>query len=165
MLEHETTVLPRRGFHARALSSLAILFAPGTRAETKSEDAAIGGAGPREDRVAIEAVLHTYLRVMDEQSEASIAQAFHPSAFLMSVTRAGELNAMTQATWWQRISRPGVGKVARTSTIRCIDVVGPAAMARVDVDRSDSTSTDFFTLLRFADGWKIVNKVVSSVIG
>ncbi len=166
MLELEPpVVVPRRGFHTRALAGLALLLAPATRAKTKAEDSAIGGAGAGEDRAAIEAVLRTYLRVMDEQSETSIARAFHPSALLMSVTRAGELNALTQAAWWQRISRPGVGKVERASTIRCIDVVGPAAMARVDVARAGSSSTDFFTLLRFADGWKIVNKVVSSVIG
>jgi len=155
----------RRSFHLGSLAGFAALLAPDARAETKIADGGIGGGGAAEDRAAIEAVLRTYLAVMDEQSEADIAKSFHPDAFLMSVKRSGELNAMTQATWWQRISRPGAGRVERTSTIRYIDVVGPAAMARVDVARSDSSSTDFFTLLRLSDGWRIVNKVVSSVIG
>jgi hypothetical protein len=147
------------------IAGLTALVASRTRAETREVGDAIGGAGPPEDRAAIEAVLRTYLRVMDEQSEASIAQSFHPAALLMSVKGSGELNAMTQSTWWQRISRPGIGRVDRTSTIRYIDVVGAAAMARVDVARDGSSSTDFFTLLRLKDGWRIVNKVVSSIIG
>ena len=161
----ETRSLPRRRFHLGMFAGLAALVTSRPRAETKVVGDVIGGTGPAEDRAAIEAVLRTYLRVMDEQSEASIAQSFHPAALLMSVKGSGELNPMTQSAWWERISRPGVGRVGRTSTIRHIDVVGAAAMARVDVARGGSSSTDFFTLLRLKEGWRIVNKVVSSVIG
>jgi hypothetical protein len=155
----------RRKFHLGVLAGLAGTATVAVRAETRVADGGFTGAGPTEDRDAIEAVLRAYLGVMDEQSEANIAKSFHPAAFLMSVKASGELNAMTQATWWQRISRPGAGRVDRTSTIRHIDVVGHAAMARIDVARGGNSTTDFFTLLRFPEGWRIVNKVVSSVIG
>ena len=155
----------RRSFHLYALAGITSLLAPGSRAETPVSGKRIGGAGPARDRAAIEGVLHSYLAVMDEQNEENIAKSFHPAAFLMSVQSSGELNAMTQASWWQRISRPGAGRMDRTSTIRHIDVEGHAAMARIDVARGGSSTTDFFTLLRFPEGWRIVNKVVSSVIG
>jgi hypothetical protein len=165
MRSPDIRLLPRRRFHAGLLAGLAAWLTSAPRAETRVVGDAIGGAGPAGDRAEVEKVLRAYLRVMDEQSEASIAQSFHPAAFLMSAKGNGELNAMTQATWWERISRPGLGRVDRTSTIRYIDVEGAAAMARVDVARGGSTSTDFFTLLRLKEGWRIVNKVVSSVIG
>jgi hypothetical protein len=42
-------------------------------------------------------------------------------------------------------------------------VVEAAAIARVDItDARGSTSTDLFTLLKTAQGWRIVNKVLSS---
>lgn len=125
----------------------------------------VTGGGPSEDRAAVTAVLREYLRVTDEQSQASIARAFDPSALLMSVTRSGKLNALTQAAWWQRISGPRVGLLRRTSTIRHLDVAGAAAIARIDIVTGDSSSTDYFTLLRVESGWRIVNKVLSSTIG
>jgi ketosteroid isomerase-like protein len=155
----------RRDVFASALATVGCLLGAAARADSTVSSAGATGAGSVQDRAAIDAVLRDYLSVMDQQSEASIAKAFHPQALLMSVTESGELNAMTQATWWRRISRPGIANSGRTSTIRHIDVVGVAAVARVDVVRGENRSTDFFTLLRFENGWRIVNKVVSSVIG
>jgi len=149
------------GILRRVTIGLAVLIVLASSAPAQTDLTRLPGGGPAQDRAAVEATLRAYLRVTDEQDQASIAKAFHPSAFLMSVTGTGELRAMAQDTWWGRVSR---GRIQRTSSIREIDVTGAAAIARVDITTGTSSSTDYFTLLKLADGWRIVNKVVSSVI-
>ena len=153
----------RRQLHALSicLTSLFLLHSGTIHAQVQAARE-IAGAGPEEDRRAIAAVLREYLRVTDEQNQDSIAASFHPSATLMSATRAGGLNMMTQSDWWSRISRPRPQPISRKSTIRYIDVAGIAAIARVDVANAASVSTDYFTLLRLREGWRISNKVLSS---
>jgi hypothetical protein len=156
----------RRMFSLNSLAgvTLVLLGGAGSGVATAQEHAAFTGGGPSEDRTAVAAVLREYLRVTDEQSQASIARSFHPTALLMSATQGGELYALTQAAWWQRVSRPRSAPIRRQSTIRHIDVVGAAAIARIDIVTGDSRSTDYLTLLRLADGWRIVNKALSSAI-
>ncbi len=125
----------------------------------------ISGSGTDEDRLAIFQVLQDYLRVTDERDEAGIGKAFHPLAALMSVTAAGDVVALTQAAWWARVSRIPAGGVRRRSVVRIIDAAGRAAIARVDISSGANESTDYFNLLRTGDGWKIVNKVLSSPLG
>lgn len=148
-------------FPQRWLATCVLLLGLAATAPAR-EPGQVAGGGPPEDRAAIETVLRHYLRVTDEQDKSSIAKAFHPSAHLMSVSGSGELRAMSQEDWWARTSR--VGKGAREAHIRGIDVVGAAAIARIDIVTGSSSSTDYFTLLKLGDGWRIVNKVVSTVI-
>lgn len=156
----------RRMFSAKSIAGLGlVLLHPRSAGASALDLAEATGGGPGEDRAAVAAVLREYLRVTDDQSQASIGRSFHRAALLMSSTRDGTVNAMTQATWWHRISAPRSEPIRRASTIRHIDVVGAAAIARVDIVTGESSSSDFFTLLRLSEGWRIVNKVLSSTIG
>lgn len=83
----------------------------------------------------------------------------------MSVTAGGDVVAMSQAAWWARVSRIPAGAIVRSSVARIIDVAGRAAIARVDISSGGSTFTDYFNLLRTRDGWRIVNKTLSSPLG
>lgn len=123
----------------------------------------IAGAGPAAERTAIVKVLEHYLRVTDFRDEGAIAKSFHPTAFLTSVTASGALKLMTQDEWWDRVSRIPAGTPPRRSVITLIEAVDAAAVARVDItDAKGNTSTDLFTLLKTADGWRIVNKVLAN---
>jgi hypothetical protein len=108
------------------------------------------------DKEAIKRVVQQYLDVTDKKDFDSIKKAFHPDAKLLSVGKIG-LNQMTQEEWWQRISRIP-GKVERTSNIVMIDVTGLAAVVKIDFGRS----TDYLSLLKVNDEWKIVNKILST---
>jgi len=166
MSNHECAApLRRRMFAASAICAIASLCAAAENAADPRQQTEPTGGGPPEDRMAVVAVLREYLRVTDEQREASISAAFHPTALLMSATRAGELKAMTQVEWWQRISRPRSAPLRRVRSIRHVDVVGLAAIARIDIVNGATSSTDYLTLLRLADGWRIVNKILSSPLG
>jgi hypothetical protein len=123
----------------------------------------IAGSGPAAERAAIVTVLHDYLRVTDFGDRDAVAKSFHPTAFLATVTVGGALKLLTQDEWWERVSRIPAGTPPRRSVIALIEVVEAAAIARVDItDARGSTSTDLFTLLKTAQGWRIVNKVLSS---
>lgn len=125
----------------------------------------IPGAGPADERAAVLETLLSYLRVTDEQSASSIPRAFHPVASLMSVTPAGGVATLSQDAWWERVSRPRTEPLRRISVVRLIDVEGQAAIARIDISTGRLTSTDFLTLLKTRDGWRIVNKILSIPLG
>jgi hypothetical protein len=156
----------RPRFFVRVIILAGIILAVLTVAPARAQSLeGISGDGPSKDRSAILDVLHEYLRVTDEQDERSIAKAFHPVATLMSVTGAGEVVGMSQATWWSRVSKIPGGRIIRSSVVRFIDVTGSAAIARIDITSGGRTSTDYFNLLRARDGWRIVNKTLSTPIG
>jgi hypothetical protein len=140
-------------------ASLGLGLAPQAHANALEN---IAGAGPPEERSAVIETLETYLRVTDFKDQKAIAKAFHPTAVLSSVSDSGELRAMTQDEWWERISRIPDATPRRESRIRLIEVVNVAAVARIDIrDSRGQQSTDLFTLQKTKDGWKIVNKVLS----
>lgn len=123
----------------------------------------IAGAGPAAERAAIVKVLQDYLRVTDFRDRDAIEKSFHPTAFLASVTADGALKLVTQDEWWERVSRIPANTPPRRSVITLIEAVDAAAVARVDItDARGNASTDLFTLLKTAEGWRIVNKVLSS---
>lgn len=123
----------------------------------------IPGTGPAGERAAVMKVLQDYLRVTDFQDEAAIAKSFHPTAFLATVTAGGAVKLLTQDEWWERVSRIPGDTPPRRGVILLIEVVDAAAVARIDItDARGNTSTDLFTLLKTADGWRVVNKVLSS---
>jgi hypothetical protein len=123
----------------------------------------ISGTGPAEERVAVVRVLREYLRVTDFQDRDAIGKAFHPTAVLSKVTSGGALKLMTQDEWWERVSRIPKDTPARKSVITLVEVAEAGAVARIDItDARGNTSTDLFTLLKTAQGWRIINKVLSS---
>ena len=131
-------------------------------AESDSLDK-IAGTGPVDERIAVVRVLREYLRVTDYQDREAIGKSFHPTAMLSTVTAGGALKLLTQDEWWERVSRIPKDTPARKSVITLVEVVNAAAVARIDItDAKGNTSTDLFTLLKTAQGWRIINKVLSS---
>ena len=122
----------------------------------------IAGHGANEERAAIVTALSDYLRVTDELSEPSIGKAFHPLALLMTVSTNGRLNILTQDNWWERLSNVKAGTISRDSRIVLIDTTGLAAVARIDITTNGRTTTDYFSLMKVKDGWRIVNKTLSA---
>ena len=121
---------------------------------------AASGQSPSDEaeKEAVRKVVQDYLAVTDRKDYAAMKRAFHPSAKLMSVSRAG-LREMSQEEWWGRISSIP-GQVVRSSQIPLIDVRGVAAVARVDFEKS----SDYVSLLKINGEWKIVNKTLSTAL-
>lgn len=113
------------------------------------------------EKEAIRQVIQQYFDVTDRRDYESLKKAFHPDAKLMSVGKNG-LNQMTLEQWWGRVSRIS-GNIDRTMTISSIEVQGIAAIVKTDESRGGRyRSSDFISLLKIDDQWKIVNKLLST---
>jgi hypothetical protein len=118
-------------------------------------------ATPDPDRLAIRATVAAYLAGYLGTDAARIAAAFHPQATLIA-TDAGRVEIDPVAAWIGRVEgRQARGERAppATSETEVLDVAGDAAVARVRVQFAAQTVTDYLSLLKSADGWRIVNKI------
>lgn len=120
---------------------------------------------PDADRQAVEAVIRTaYVEgVHAHPSGAAMRQGFHPD-FRMFVLRDGALTTVTLDEWAARIEKAAADRKAPAPEVKAeftrIDVAGSAAVAQVQIHRGGKhVFTDFLSLYRFPDGWKIVGKI------
>jgi hypothetical protein len=117
------------------------------------------------DHKAIEAVVRTaYVNgVHATPSSALMRQGFHPD-FRMFTLRDGVLGTVTLDEWAARIDKGAAERKVDPPQVKAefsrIDVTGNAAVAQVQLHRDGKhTFTDYLSLYRFADGWKIVGKI------
>jgi hypothetical protein len=118
------------------------------------------------DAADVEAVVRSaYVEGVHVRGDASLMRAgFHPD-FLMLVLRDGKMTVVTLDEWAGRIEarakeNPGAAPAPVTAEFARIDVTGNAAVAKVEIYRSGKhTFTDYLSLYKFPDGWKIVGKI------
>lgn len=120
---------------------------------------------PASDSRAVEAVVRTaYVEgVHAKPSGAAMRQGFHPD-FRMFTLRDGALTTVTLDDWAARIDKAAAERKGPAPEVRAeftrIDVTGNAAVAQVQLHRGGKhVFTDFLSLYRFQDGWKIVGKI------
>ncbi len=115
-----------------------------------------------DDLVAIEAVLQSYFDGLHEGSVDKLAAAFHPTADLRSVAADGSLTVLSRAAWFEWVrSRPSAQsqELARHDRVVTLDRSGPAtAFAKVHCAIPPRYFTDYLTLARLNEGWRIVGK-------
>ncbi len=115
-----------------------------------------------DDLKAIEAVLQTYFDGLYEGDTGKLASAFHPSADLRAAQADGTLHVMSREQWLEGVkSRPSAASrnLARKDWIVTIDRSGPTtAFAKVHCQIPPRYFTDYLTLGKLADGWKVVGK-------
>ena len=109
----------------------------------------------------IEQVLQTYFDGLYEGDTAKLGQAFHEVAHLFSV-EDGKLADMSRAEWFELVrSRPSAQSrdLRRRDWVVQIDRSGPTtAFAKVHCQIPPRYFTDYLTLVKLADGWKVVSK-------
>lgn len=109
----------------------------------------------------IEHVLQTYFDGLYEGDTAKLARAFHPVAHLFSA-EDGTLADMSQTQWFDLVrSRPSAQSrdLPRRDWVVQIDRSGPhTAFAKVHCQIPPRYFTDYLTLVKLGDGWKIVSK-------
>ena len=113
------------------------------------------------DLAAIEQVLQTYFDGVHEGDTTKLARVFHDGAHLFS-SEDGKLADMSQEQWFALVkSRQSAQSrdLARNDWVVQIDRSGPAtAFAKVHCQIPPRYFTDYLTLVKLADGWKIVSK-------
>ena len=91
-------------------------------------------------------------------------RAFLPSARIESM-RDGAFTSWTLDVYCARFQgQPAADEATRRRTLDWIEVHGSAACARVTLVHGSNTFTDYFVLLKTADGWKIANKAFSAAV-
>lgn len=90
----------------------------------------------------------------------AVRRGFHPD-FVMMVHDDGQLVPVSLQSWLDRME---LDRVRTSETIhhvfRSIDVTGDAAMAILEIyENGTHIYTDYFSLYRFPDGWRIVSKI------
>ena len=120
---------------------------------------------PEADARAIRAVIeNAYIRgVFVDEDPVAVRAGFHPS-FLLSVYDADSVIVAPLEMWLNVLDLGGQpsGDTVRHVFER-VDVTGGTAMVKLQLWINDEhVYTDYFSLYRFSDGWKIVLKVFAS---
>jgi hypothetical protein len=120
------------------------------------------------DRAAIESVIKAaYVEGVHVKGDPVLMRkGFHPD-FRMFVLREGALTTLTLDEWAARIEKGARERTGPAPQIRAefplVDVTKNNAVARVEIHRDGKhIFTDYLSLYRFADGWKIVGKIFQS---
>jgi hypothetical protein len=118
-----------------------------------------------DEAAAVRAVVEAaYVRGVHAQFDAAaMRQGFHPD-FRMLVLREGRLEAVTLEEWIARLEKrrreqPAAAPPSVTHAFTFTDVAGHAASVRVELHRDGRHAfSDYLSLYKFPDGWKIVSK-------
>ena len=125
---------------------LAIVASAGAQ-QTASEETLV--------RQTVEAYLHG-LKFNDVES---LKKAFYPEAKLFFVKRDGTLGQLTQEQWYKGFEGSAGKEEEGTLKIVALDITGNAASVKVREEYPKSVYTDYISLLKLGDAWKIVNKI------
>lgn len=109
----------------------------------------------------IERVLQTYFDGLYEGDTTKLGHAFHDVAHLFSV-EDGKLADLPRAQWFEMVRGRQSAQsrdLPRRDWVVQIDRSGPnTAFAKVQCQIPPRYFTDYLTLVKLADGWKIVSK-------
>ena len=124
--------------------------------------AVFAAAAAPADAEAVKAVVKSaYVEGVHAKGDVALMRAgFHPS-FRMLTLRDGALTPVTLDEWAGRIEK--ADRTAPRPEIRAdftsVDVTKDAAVVRLELYRGGKHAfTDYLSLYRFPDGWKIVSK-------
>jgi len=126
-------------------------------------------SGVAAEQQAVKSVIeNAYIQgIYNERDTDKIMSGFHDE-FSMLVLNENTLGKVTIQQWVEGIERsklanPEPPAVPVTHDCSLVQVVGNTAVAQVEVFRGDRhLYTDFMSLYKFEDGWKIVAKIYYS---
>lgn len=129
--------------------------------------ASMAGVVEEEDAVK-KAIEECYIRgIHIDRDIPSIKKGFHPE-FNMLIYKDDEIRKLPIDDWIKSIEEskkknPGKPKHETTWKFPMVDVTGNAAVAKVEIYRDGKhIYTDYMSLYKFEDGWKIVSKIYFS---
>ena len=111
------------------------------------------------DLAAARVPLENYIQGHATGNGDFMRKAFHPDAKVMSF-RDGKLASMTAEEFASRFNgKPAADEAQRKRRIEAVEITGNAGSAKIVLDYPTVTYTDYMSLLKVGDEWKIVNKV------
>lgn len=110
------------------------------------------------EEAAVRVPIEQYFQGHANDDAAFMRQAFLPTAHIESM-REGAFTSWPRELYCERFKgTPAADEAARQRRIDWIDVHGTAACAKITLVHGATTFTDYFVLLKTAEGWKIANK-------
>lgn len=110
-----------------------------------------------DDRSRVQQVIQAYLDGWATGDTMLLGRAMHTSAHLKRSVN-GAFVDMTRAEYLAGM-RPHARDLSLETRVASLDLIGSIAQARVEISIGPSTFIDYFNLLKFDDGWFIVDKV------
>lgn len=115
-----------------------------------------------DDIAAINQVVSTYLDGLYEGDADKLGQAFHDCAHLFAPGENGTLVDLPRAKWFDMVRgrpSPRSRDLSRHDFVVTVDRSGPAtAFVKVQCAAPPRFFTDYLTLVKLAEGWRIVSK-------
>ncbi len=108
-----------------------------------------------QEKQAIEATIQRYFNGGANSDISEFKKAMHPNAYLKFISN-GQYREIDMPTYYGFFKAGKKNK--RESKILSIDITGNAAAAKIRIYTKTRIFTDYFTLLKFKEGWKIVSK-------
>ena len=119
----------------------------------------IQSAPAQADTAAARVPLENYIQGHATGNGDFMRKAFHTDAKVVSF-RDGKLASMTAEEFASRfIGKPAADEAQRKRRIESVEITGNAGVAKIVLDYPAVTFTDYMSLLKIGDEWKIVNKV------
>ncbi|MDI6846019.1 MAG: nuclear transport factor 2 family protein [Candidatus Saccharicenans sp.] len=121
-------------------------------------------AQPTEDEEAIKALIQSaYVDGLQNSGDLEKTRAgFHPDFVLLGL-RDGQLTRLPIADWiasTEKRKAQGQKPPLTTCKFLQVDITGDAAMVKLELHREGQRIfTDYLSLYKFPDGWKIVGKI------
>src|SRR5688572_3420658 len=113
------------------------------------------------DIEAVEKVVWTYLDGLYEGDTGKLAKAFHEVSHLYSQSDGGVAD-VPREQWFELIKArqsPKARGLSRTDRIVSVDFSGPeTAFVKVECSIPPRYFTDYLTLLKLKEGWRVVSK-------
>lgn len=126
--------------------------------------ASLLAAGPAlaqaQDEAGVRQALDHYLAGQASGDPAQFRAAFHDD-FKMFLVRNGQVVQRTDEEYIAGASgKPADDEAKRKRSIESISITGNVAIAKIVLDYPGTLFTDYMSLVRTADGWKIITKLV-----
>lgn len=117
-----------------------------------------------------EVIIQSYARPLYQGGSIEEMRSGLHEGFEMFILYKGEFSKSSKAEWLQKLEEvrsrpkknPEAPKAKRTFDFALIDVTGQTAMVKLEVFQDDKLKfTDYLTLYKFEDGWKLLSKFFS----
>ena len=124
-------------------------------------------AAPQEERtqsgdeIAIRTVVEQYFHGIIAYDEDALRAVFHPEANVMGVNETGDADWSLFDDWVTYTRGDAPDPSGRDNRILDIDIAGPAAVVKTELDWPNLRYYDYLSLLKIDGEWKIVNKIWS----
>jgi hypothetical protein len=145
----------------KLLMSLALIFFVPTFILAQEADE----SGPKaKEEAAVRQTIQYYFEGYSNQDVVSTSRAFHPQAKYF-VVKGGELEEIPQSLVQDNMSiysQPNPNPDTAPKRIVSVDVSGEVAAVKVEMDYDNGRFTEYLSLLKFQDGWKIVSKITTA---